>query len=587
MSDIQTEHIENHRAKLTVTVQADRFAKAMRQAARRIAKKARIPGFRPGKAPYNVIVNLYGREYVMSEALETLGQEIYREALDASDITPYAPGSLDDVSEDEGVQLIFSVPKSPEVDLADYRSIRVEYDPRQVTDEMVNDTMENLRQSQAVVEDVAREARLSDQVVFAHIQVERLLDDDEIVERDDDIDDDDIDDENIGDDSTDENDEAADHTDADAASASDDEDDDDEDDEYDDEYDDTVTLIHQHNFERVLQDDENDLLPGFSPEIVGMSAGDEKTFTLTIPEEYDDDEVAGSTLICEVHVETVQSRTVPEWSDDLAKRISSDEQESILDLRMEVRKRIQEELDSIATNELTEEALNKLVEGAAFLYPDEVVDDYLDDLLDELDNNLRQQNLTLDDFLTITGQDRDTIREQYRDRAIERAERALALGELIRQEELSVNEDDVMAEIDRISQQMGGPEQADVFKQFLMTPQSQVNVSNQLVSSRALDRLAAIAKGEDPPKGPAPSADSDSPAETSEIAAPSDTSPAEASAAPTEDSPAEHAAEQVATVATLASASDENPAADGDAESGSEPAEPVDDAVSADDDTNE
>jgi len=81
MLNVQTDHLENHTVRLTVEVDPDRVEQAMRQAARRISKKSRIPGFRPGKAPFDVVVNLFGREYILSEALDTLGNEIYREAL--------------------------------------------------------------------------------------------------------------------------------------------------------------------------------------------------------------------------------------------------------------------------------------------------------------------------------------------------------------------------------------------------------------------------------------------------------------------------------------------------------------------------
>lgn len=457
MLNVQTDHLENHTVRLTVEVDPDRVEQAMRQAARRISKKSRIPGFRPGKAPFDVVVNLFGREYILSEALDTLGNEIYREALEAAEIDPYAPGSLEDIA-DDGRKLVFVVPKSPEVTLGDYRAIRVEHEELDITDEMVDEAMENIRQGQALVELVEREARMGDQVTFSHIQI-TVLDESDATETE-------VADEASGE-TADDNDDSGERV-----------------------------LLHQHNYDLILRDDENALLPGFAEQIVGMSAEDEKEFTLTVPDDYEDEEVAGKTLRVEVHIEKVQSRTVPEWTDDLAKRVTEGEFETLLELRMNVRKQLEEQAQATARQEIADEALDKLVETATIHYPEELVQDYINDFLEDLERSvLRQQGLTIKDFLQITGQSEDDLRNLYRERAIARAERGLALGEFMRSEKLAVSGDEIDAEIDRLSQQFGGA-QSDQFKKFLSTAQSRVSIHNDLISSRAIDRLIAIAKGE-------------------------------------------------------------------------------------------
>jgi FKBP-type peptidyl-prolyl cis-trans isomerase (trigger factor) len=143
----------------------------------------------------------------------------------------------------------------------------------------------------------------------------------------------------------------------------------------------------------------------------------------------------------------------------------------------------------------------------------------------ELDQNLRQQGLTLADLLKITGRKEETVREEYRERAVERARRALALGQLVQDEELAASDEDLEAEIDRMSSLLGG-DQAGKFRQFLTTEQSRMNIANRVASDRALARLVAIAKGENPPKGPTAA-----PADEAADAPPSAGVPAETSAA--------------------------------------------------------
>ncbi|NLX11909.1 MAG: hypothetical protein GXY36_19855 [Chloroflexi bacterium] len=531
MLNVQTEHLENHTVRLTVDVEPERLEKAMQDAARRIAKKGRIPGFRPGKAPVSVVINLYGREYVLNEALDTLGNDIYREALDSIEIEPYAPGSLENINEEDGLKLTFVVPKRPSVELGDYRSIRLPFEVPEVTDEMVNDAMEELRQRQAVVEDVERAAQMGDQVTFDHIEVVLLPEAGDEAEAEADEPDDQPAAEETG-------------AEAEASESEADEHDHEHDHEHDD---DEEVVLHQHGFTRVLRDDDKDLLEGFSPQIVGLSAGDNTEFTLTMPDDYAVENLAGRTVRVDAIVQQVQARTEAEWSDTLAETISDGEHKTILELRMDVRKQLEQAAEESAEQELIDKAIDQLVEGATIAFPDEVVQDYLDDILQELDNNLRQQGLRLEDFLRITGQTEDDVRQQYRERAIVRARRALSLGALVDQEQLGVQDADIEGEIDRLSEALGGS-QAGQFRQFLMADATRSDIANRMVTNRALARLAAIAKGENPPVGP------DEPAEAEESAPDESAESAESAA-----EAAAPVAEEEAAVE--ASAPEEQPAA--------------------------
>lgn len=499
MLNVHTEHLENHTARITVEVDAEQINQAMRQAARQIAQKARIPGFRPGKAPFNVIVTMFGYDYVLSEALDKIGNDIYRQALEASQIEPYAPGSLEK-TESGGQKLTFIVPKQPTVELGDYRAIRLEHEAIEVTDDMLNRAIERMRQDEALVEDVDRPARFGDQVLCSHISVTLVpREDDEEGQADQQDEDDEERDEveieaSVESDEPDDDDEMTDIDD------DDDDHDEDDDDEDDDDEDDDV-IFHDHDFKYVLYEDpeQEELFPEFAAELVDAVAGDELFFNLDIPEDYEDKTIAGRTLACEVHIDQVSSRIVPEWTDELARRVSDGKSETLLDLRINTRKALEETAVNLANRDIAMKGLDQIVEQATIKYPEELVQEYITELVETLEENIERQGLKLQDWLRITHQTENEFREQYRPAAIARAKRGLIMSELIRQEQLVVSSDEINAEIEQMVQSLGDDQQADMFRQFFSSPQSRVNIHSNLLTERAIERLASIVKGENPP----------------------------------------------------------------------------------------
>ena len=164
--NVKTQDLENRQVEMTVEVPEDRFRAAMQAAARRLAKDVKIPGFRPGKAPYEVILNKVGHEAIFEEALDGLGQEMYREAIKESDLNPYAPGTLEEIVSQDPLVLRFTVPLEPNVELGDYQKVRVPFETPEVSDEEFEKVLEEIRQSRALIEPADRPAQMSDVVII-------------------------------------------------------------------------------------------------------------------------------------------------------------------------------------------------------------------------------------------------------------------------------------------------------------------------------------------------------------------------------------------------------------------------------------
>ncbi len=433
---IDKQSLEDRQIQLTVEVPEDRYQAALRRAARQLSKQTRIPGFRPGKAPYDVVVRQLGAELVFEEALDSLGQEVYRSALSDSEVEPYAPGTLDEVVSREPLVLRYTVPLAPEVDLGDYREIRISHDPPEVSDEALEAAMEELRQGQALIEPVERPAEKSD-VVVIDAKGELIV-----------------------------NEEGED------------------------------TALLEESGISVLVDDETDWpVPGVVQYLVGLEAGQNVEFEYTFEDDYANESLSGRTAKFGLTCLEVKSRLVPEWSDALAQAVG--EFDDLLDLRVKARESLQEQADHDAGHEYADRVMEAVVEQADVSYPPVLLEGEIDGMIEELDARLRRQNLSLEDYFKIEDKREDDLRAEFEPQARERLKRGLVLGQVVEELDFEIEEAEVLAELDRMSQAFGGGSSEELRK-ALDTDRTRRRIALDLLTQKAIDHLVSIAKGEAP-----------------------------------------------------------------------------------------
>ena len=156
---------ENHEAKLMVEVEPEKLGQYKQRAARKISERGKIAGFRPGKAPYHMVVLNYGEQAIVEQAIDYFIDAEYSNILKEADVNPGASGSLESIESLDPPKLIFRVPLAPEVDLGDIHSLRVPYEWPAPDQEAVDKALADLRQSYATTENVEREAQTGDYVL--------------------------------------------------------------------------------------------------------------------------------------------------------------------------------------------------------------------------------------------------------------------------------------------------------------------------------------------------------------------------------------------------------------------------------------
>ncbi len=163
---IETVARDDQQTKLIAELDSETLEKYKRQAARKILANQKIPGFRPGKAPYDLVRRMYGDEALTARSLELMLDDVYPQALQKPNINPSGPGKLEEIVSIDPPTFAFIVPLPPEVHLGDYKEIRKEYAPEPITDEQVEVNLTRLQRSYATAEPVERAAQKGDLVSF-------------------------------------------------------------------------------------------------------------------------------------------------------------------------------------------------------------------------------------------------------------------------------------------------------------------------------------------------------------------------------------------------------------------------------------
>jgi trigger factor len=441
--NIETTQLEDHQVKLTVEIEADSLEQAKRRAARRLSKHTKIPGFRPGKAPYNIILRHVGEETVLEEGLELLVKDLYPKIIEEAEIRPQGPGKFENIASMDPLKLEFIVPLAAEVELGDFRSIRFPYELDPVGDDEVNRVIENLRNRQAIEEPVERPAQESDHV-YLKLSAERS---------------------NPGEGEK-------------------------------------ATLIDNQSFSVIIPPAEEETdgewpFPGFSRQLIGVKSEDQKTIQYTFPEDTNFESLKGVTANFTAQVEDVKSRTLPKLDDEFAQSVG--EYETLEDLRKDARQTLEKQALDAYNDEYNEKIITALLEDATIKYPPQMLEEEIDEVIHQLEHRLHDQNLDLETYMKTQNLDEEGLREEVKPTAEDRLRRSLILLEVAKAEDIQVEKEDLQAETERTLGAMASYMKESDLKRLSNQGLVSNLVGNIMAEMRiegTLDRLRSIAKGE-------------------------------------------------------------------------------------------
>ncbi len=440
---LEKQFLEDHQVRISVEVDSEPLDNAKRRAARQIAKQTRIPGFRPGKAPYAVVVRHVGEATVMDEAIEILVNDIYPEIIDEAKIEPYGPGTLEDIPSLDPLKFEFMVPLQAEVELGDYLSVRLPYELKDITDEDVDRVITNLRERQAVIEPIDRPAQESDLVSIA-LNASR----EEPSEGQ------------------------------------------------------NPTLIENRTLSVVIEAEDQDTrdewpFPGFSRKLIGHSTGDEINFTYSFPEDATYEALRGIGAEFHIQVNDVRLRTLPDLNDDFAKSVG--DYETLEDLRTEIGKELEEQEKNRYNTEYDNQVLEQIVATSTIKYPPQMLEREIDNVISRLERDLNQQNLDMELYLKTRQMEMDELREEVKPIAETRLKKSLTLIELSEAENIQVDQEVLQSETNRTLQEMSQYVSEGDFRKLISDENARVdligNIMMDMLAVQSYERIRNIARG--------------------------------------------------------------------------------------------
>lgn len=491
---VTTERLPKSLVALDIELESQQVQKGLEKAARKLSQQFRIPGFRPGKAPRQIVENYFGRERLLEEATDDLIQKSFPEALKQENIVPVGQPKLENV-EPEPFRYRVTVPVEPTVELADYSDYRLPYEPEPITDEAVEKLLDAQREQHVVLKelDEPRPAQPGDMLT---VTISSDVEDDE-------DDDDDQDDENDETTTVELEDDVAIEADED-----DDEDDQDEDDDDDDQDEDEVAELDRLDADEDDEDDEAEdeaedreqqiaLVEGrVRPEIyealIGAQPGDTRTVTIHYGDDEEDESLRGQDVTYTIRVNNVQERLLPDWEE----LPTLTEFEGDLDaMRANARERLERAAQDKAQRSLIEEYLNKLAEETPLEIPEAMVHDRAEELFHQQVAEFERYGINEDQFLKLSNKTHDEAVHEFMERAEPDVRRSLIVRELIRREGLTVSDEDLAIENQRFLEDFS-EDRRDEIQKMLQQPNMRQMVASSALDRKLRDHLVALATGD-------------------------------------------------------------------------------------------
>lgn len=384
---LSVENLEGSMAKLTITVPAEDFTKAVTAAYNKNKQKFQVPGFRKGKVPMAYIEKMYGPAIFFEDAANDLINRYYPQEVENCDLDIVSRPEIDVEQIEKGKDFIFTatVAVKPEITLGEYKGVEIEKVEAVVTEEDVMAEIQKTQKENSRMNPVSdRPAKLEDEVT---INFEGFIDGVAFEGGKG---------ENYG------------------------------------------LVLGSHSF-----------IDTFEDQLVGANVGDKLDVNVTFPEDYQAEDLAGKPAVFKVEVLGIKEVELPELDDEFASEVSSFD--TFEEYKEDTRKVLEVKKKEEAEKQKESKVIEKLIETSTIEIPEPMITYNQEKMLEDFEQKLSYQGLKLDQYLQFTQQTREDMLESVKPEAIKRIQSSLVVEAVAKAEKIEAAEDEVNEELTRIA----------------------------------------------------------------------------------------------------------------------------------------
>lgn len=385
---VQVENLEKNTAKLTIEVPAEKFEEAVQHSYNKNKGKFNIPGFRKGKAPFNMIKKMYGVGVFYEDAVDEVIDASYPDAAKESGLEIVSRPSISIEEIEEGKAFVYTavVAVKPEVTLGEYKGVEVQKTKSEVTEEDIETEIKRAREKNSrliTVED--RGIEDGDQVT---IDFDGSVDGKRF-----------------------EGGKAEDYP----------------------------LTIGSHTF-----------IDNFEEQLIGKTTGEECEVNVTFPAEYHVEELKNKPAVFKVKVKEIQRKELPEANDDFASEVS--DFDTMEEYMKDLTEKLQAEKIEAAKTADEDKVVAKVIENATMEIPDQMVEEQVNGMVNDYARRLESQGISFKQYVEITGMTAEKIGEQMKPQAIKRIQTRLVLEAVVKAENIQADDAAVEEQFDKMAE---------------------------------------------------------------------------------------------------------------------------------------